>query len=65
LKTIYYDPDNKLIPQLKKMVVEYENSLKAHEHLGKALTVPVQPVSLLDFKYPIIQQCMRLVKHEK
>lgn len=62
MKTIYYDPDKKLIPQLAKMVQEYKNMMASHEHLAKALTVPVQTVSLLDFKYQIREQCMRLIR---
>jgi len=62
VKTIYYDPNKKLIPQLKQMVQEYKNMLTSGEHLGKALTVPVQTVTLSDFKNSILRQCMRLIK---
>lgn len=60
MKTIYYDPNKKLMPQLANMVQEYKNMMAAHEHLGLATTVPVQTITLLDFSRQIISQCVRL-----
>ena len=64
MKTLKYDRNKPLEPQLR----QYRKMLKelhAVPQVGQALTVPLQKLTLLDFKDSILQQCMEHIRRGK
>jgi len=64
MQTIRYNPNQSLTKQMRAMVDKTKAMYTTGIHLGKAYSVPIRFVSLLEFKNRILFQFMEKVKYE-